>query len=158
MNAPTYLVKKTKGVPIYVIEVHALKCRWRIPTTKNFISAKDSTDSTDSTDLKIKKFNLEFFFFKYLHCQDESGNFCTSKIWLNFFQKIFRCPQYSGTLFWEACFAMLSSKYAILHPGNNIFKPLPPNSMLTRTLNIAPIDEVWTNSFNHEHVIKCPFS
>ena len=70
----------------------------------------------------------------------------------------YRCPQYSGTLFWGACFVMLSTQYTILHPGNNIFKPLPPNSMLTRTLNIAPIDEVSTDSFNNEHVIKCLFS
>ena len=55
-NECANILSKKKGVPIYVIEVHALKCRWRIPTTKNFISAKDSTDSTDSTDLKIKKF------------------------------------------------------------------------------------------------------
>ena len=60
--------------------------------------------------------------------------------------------------FFLACFAMLSSKYPILPLGNNIFIPLPPNSMLTRTLNIAPIDEVSTDSFNNEHVIKCPFS
>ena len=93
-----------------------------------------------------------------MHYQDKSGNFCTSRDRIGLF---FKNLSVSGNLwyaFFLRCFAMLSTKSLILHLGNNVFIPLSPNSMLTRTLNYSPIDEVWTNSSYDEHVIKCPFS
>ena len=94
----------------------------------------------------------------HMHCQYESGNFCTSTDRIDLFLKNLSVSEKLWYAFFLRCFAMLSTKSSILHLGNNVFIPLPPKSMLTRTLNYSPIGEVWTNSSYDEHVIKCPFS
>ena len=93
-----------------------------------------------------------------MHYQDKSGNFCTSRDRIGLFLKNLSVSEKLWYAFFLRCFAMLSTKSSILHLGNNVFIPLPPNSMLTRTVSFSRIDEVWTNSTYDEHALKCPFS
>ena len=93
-----------------------------------------------------------------MHYQDKSGNFCTSRDRIDLFFKNLSVSEKLWYAFFLRCFAMLSTKSSILHLGNNVFIPLPPNSMLTRTVSFSRIDEVWTNSTYDEHVMKRPFS
>ena len=90
-----------------------------------------------------------------MHYQDKSGNFCTSRDRIDLFLKNLSVSEKLWYAFFLRCFAMLSTKSSILHLGNNVFIPLPPNSMLTRTVSFSRIDEVWTNSTYDEHALKC---